>query len=312
MLAENYFEKKFSIGLAMNTTVNEFEEFLGKYSFFIENIYVSPPLGDQFHGREHIRKQFQDPDNVTLFWKLIDLIQKYHISLEVVFNTEMLQIDDFQRTKEVFEQRDIKINKIALFDRYFSNIKKLFPDSATVKTVNEMPNTIEAFEKITVDYDEIVVGRQFIREKKVLQIIKEGLKVDPVLLLNNGCSFHCGGCQKLEHCEDTYVRDRKKWGSEYLYAQQSILPYELHEGYLDLSDIALFKLSTRNADTEFMARCLESYIKNNAEELVKDRSFNYLLWARLGWHIEYFDTFDYGRILRMKTSIYDEINRNCD
>ena len=132
--------------------------------------------------------------------------------------------------------------------------------------MNEMPNTVAEFETITEAYDEIVVGRQFIRKKKVLEIIKNSLKAATVLLLNNGCSFHCGGCQGLEHCEDTYVRDREKWGSEYLYAQQSILPYELHEGYLNLSRIDIFKLSTRNADTEFSASFLECYIKKNAEE----------------------------------------------
>ena len=104
----------------------------------------------------------------------------------------------------------------------------------------------------------------------------------------------------MSHCRKTYERDRKKWTPEYLYALQSILPYELHEGYFDSSDIGLFKLSTRNADIEFTARCIDSYIRNNAEELIEQKKFNYLLWARLGWHIDYFNEFNYFNIKEIK------------
>ncbi len=304
MLEESYFEKKFSVGLAMDTTLKEFEEFLGKYSYFIDNMYVSPPLGDQYHGREHIKEQFHDPDKVALFWELAELIQHYQISLEVVFNTELLGIEDFQRTKEEFDKRNIGIDKIAVFDKYIKDVKALFPKARIVKTVNEMPNSLAEFELIPDVYDEVVVGRQFIREKEVLQIISSQLHAVPVLLINNGCSFHCGGCREMSHCENIYKQDNKVWASEYLYAQQSIFPYELHEGYLDITNIGLFKLSTRNADTDFTARCMDSYIKNNAEELVKEKKFNYLLWARLKWHIEHFDEFDYNRIVEIKSKMY--------
>lgn len=305
MLEENFFKKKFSVGLAMDTTLEEFNKFLGRYSFFIDNVYVSPPLGDQFHGREHVKEQFRDSKKVALFWKLAELIQRYGISLEVVFNTEVLEKEDFQRTKEEFSRKNIEIDKIAVFDKYIKDVKELFPKAKIVKTVNEMPNSIEEFESIPDIYDEIVIGRQFIREKKVLQIISSQLHAVPILLINNGCSFHCGGCQEMSHCENVYRQDNKKWTSEYLYAQQSIFPFELHENYLDISNIGLFKLSTRNADTDFTARCLESYIKNNAEELIQERSFNYLLWARLKWHMEHFDEFDYKIIAEMKRKMYE-------
>lgn len=305
MLEESFFKKKFSIGLAMDTTFEKFNIFLEKYSFFIDNIYVSPPLGDQFHGRQHIRNQFHDPDRIVLFWKLAELIQRYQISLEVVFNTEILKIEDFQKTKEIFSENGIEIKKIALFDRYLDDVKNLFPKAKVVKTVNEMPNSYTEFESLPNAYDEIVVGRQFIRDKKILRIINGQLHAVPVLLINNGCSFHCGGCREMSHCEKAYQHDREKWSAEYLYAQQSILPFELHENYLDISNIGLFKISTRNADTDFTARCMESYIKNNAEELIREKSFNYLLWARLKWHIEHFDEFDYKTIVKMKRKMYE-------
>lgn len=306
MLDESFFEKKFSVGLAMNTTLEEFEIFLNKYSFFIDNIYVSPPLGNQFHGREYIRKQFQDLEKTFLFWKLTEMIQRYQVSLEVVFNTEILQIEDFQKTKEVFFQKGIEIKKIAVFDKYLESVKDLFPNAKMVKTVNEMPDLIQEFENLSHIYDEIVIGRQFIRDKEILNIVKNRLQAIPVLLLNNGCSFHCGGCKEINHCENVYEHERRVVGAEYLYARQSILPYEIHEGYLNLSNVGLFKLSTRNADTDFTSRCLESYIKNNAEELIKERKFNYLLWSRLKWHIKHFDEFDYNRIRTIKEKLYQE------
>lgn len=305
MLDEVYFKNKFSVGLAMNTTVMEFEEFLKKYAFFIDNIYVSPPLGDQYHGREYVKEQFHDPGNVEKFWRLLELLQLHEIDLEVVFNTDILQAEDFQCVKREFEKRGIAIKKIAVFDKYIRDVQFLFPKSKIVKTVNEMPNSIAGFRKLPDEYDEIVIGRQYIRNTEVLHIIKEQLRAVPVLLLNNGCSFYCGGCLEMSHCKNTYESSAKKMTPEYLYAQQSILPYELHEKWLDIWEIGLLKLSTRNADMEFTARCIDSYIRNNAENLIKEKVFNYLLWARLKWHIPYFKEFDYDRIKDIKRKFYN-------
>ena len=39
--------KKFSVGIAMNTTLQEFADLLNKYEPYIDNFYGSLPLGDK-------------------------------------------------------------------------------------------------------------------------------------------------------------------------------------------------------------------------------------------------------------------------
>lgn len=97
MLNESFFYKKFSVGLAMNTDKVQFNNFLEQYKDFIDNIYVSLHLGDRFHGREPIQKQFQDSNNVTLFWELLTVIRHFEINIEVAFNTDHLETVDTKR-----------------------------------------------------------------------------------------------------------------------------------------------------------------------------------------------------------------------
>ena len=47
----SFFSKRFSVGLALDTTLDEFNELLDQYAWAIENIYFSLPMGDKFHAR---------------------------------------------------------------------------------------------------------------------------------------------------------------------------------------------------------------------------------------------------------------------
>ena len=44
---ENQLYKKFSVGIAMNTTLEDFADLLKKYEPYIDNFYGSLPLGDK-------------------------------------------------------------------------------------------------------------------------------------------------------------------------------------------------------------------------------------------------------------------------
>ncbi len=301
MLNESFFYKKFSIGLAMHTDKVQFINFLEQYKDFIDNIYVSLPLGDRFHGREPIQKQFQDSSNVTLFWELLTIIRHFDINIEVAFNTNHLDENDFRLCREHLDKHDIDIQKVVILDWYFKYAKKYFPKAYIVKSVNNMPETIDDVQNIQHPFDEIVIGRQNIRNEEMFSVVAS--KAKSILLLNNGCSHECGGCKSSTYCREVYRHSVLKSSAQYIYAMQSILPYEIHEGYFDISKINLFKISNRNADTEYTAKCIDSYIHNNAYDYIVKSKHHYMLWARLGWHIPYFDEFEYGNIMEIKKSI---------
>lgn len=308
LLEKSFFRKKFSVGLVMDTNVREFDLFLEKNEEYIDNIYVSLPLGDKFHGRTYIQNQFHNPQTVELFWKLLNLIQSYDIQIEVVFNTESLTAEDLYLCRNALEQHNVDVAKIAVSDGLFEVGKELFPSVKIVKTVNEMPNSYEGFREIPWYYDEIVVGRHFIRDSKVFNIITKEKGANVVLLLNNGCSHICGGCSTFSHCEKSYFKALENHTFEYLYALQSIMPYELHQNYFDYSEVSIFKLSTRNGNTEYLTNCIDSYINNNAEFYINENTDNYLLWSRLKWHIPSFSSYNFEQIRKIKQKLCSNLN----
>ncbi len=308
MLEEAYWKKRFSVGLAMNTTVEDFRGCLGEFAPYIDNIYVSPPMGERFHGRTQIARQFEDPGTVELFWRLLEVIREYGISVEVVFNTHRLLERDVWECRKLFDGHGIEVQKAAVLDcmdGYYEAVKEYFPECAVVQSVNAMPDTPEGFLHFRHSYDEVVIGRQFLRDGRVPRLIHNELKAKSVLLLNNGCSFLCGGCRDMAYCRQCYQEALKSHDSEYLYALQSILPYELHDRYFDISEVDYLKLSTRNGDTDYIRKSLDSYISNSGEEYIAMGSRHYQLWARLAWHIPHYGEFDFERIRRRKREICD-------
>lgn len=308
MLDESFWLNKFSVGLALDTTYEDFSALLDRYAKFIDNFYLSLPLGDRFHGRDLVAKQLKDPETIKLFWKMVDCIKEHGINIEIVFNTYFLEDGDFALASSLMDSRDLYPDKIGILDKYYARAKETFPHSKIINSVNNMPNTLEAFKQITNQYDEIVIGRHFIRDKEIFKFVKEKLGAKSILLINNGCSHTCGGCDSIEYCRSVYERDSRRFSNEYIYALQSILPYEFHDKYFSFDDVSYFKLSTRNANTDYIRKCLDSYIYNRSQEYVNLSCKNYIIWSRLAWNVEHFPNFNYDRIMKTKQDICRKLN----
>lgn len=91
----NIWEKRFSVGIAIETTLSDFEGMLENYGRYIDNFYCSLPLGDKFHGRTHVANQFKNPENIQKFWEIAKMINKSDVGFEIVFNTDKLIEEDF-------------------------------------------------------------------------------------------------------------------------------------------------------------------------------------------------------------------------
>ena len=305
MKDKSFWKKRFSVGMPLMITTNEFRACLEKYQDNIDTVYFSPPMGERFHARERVVEQLKSREKVELLWELAAIVKEYNINLEVVFNTFKLIPGDIEDCRKLFDKHHIQVDKVAVLDSidwYYNSVKEFFPEAAVVQSVNDMKNTPEGLRTYKHKYEEIIVGRHLIRNVEAARTVKE-LGSKCVLLLNNGCSFICGGCREKAYCKRMYDKARESHSAEYLYALQSIMPFELHDEYFPLEYYDYFKLATRNGDGDYINQTLDSYINNKTEEYIAQGSKYYHLWGKLTWHIPYYNVFDLNRIKEIKKQI---------
>ncbi len=305
MKNKEYFYKRFSVGLTLDATIDDFNHFLETYHRYIANFYFSLPMGDKFHSRSNVRKQLRNPETINMFWEILSIIQSYGIKLELVLNNWNVTEDDVRDAKKLLEEHDIKISLVGITNDIYDIVKRAFPSQEIVYSFNNRTNTMEEFERIPFRYDEIVVGRQNIRNSELFECIHNQMRSKVVLLLNNGCSHICGGCTTLSNCHSSYYRAKFNYRPEYLYALQSIMPFEIHNDLLDLENIDLFKINSRNASLTQLRDCIDSYINCIEDEYIKKSISYYGLWGRLEWHVEHYDEFSLERIRELKFRIYN-------
>lgn len=312
MKNKEFFYKRFSVGLTLDTNLELFEQFLNKYHKYIANFYFSLPMGDKFHSRVNVKQQLRDPDKVAMFWKMLSLIQSFDIKLELVLNNGNVTESEAYEAKELLLEHNIEIDLVGITNDIFGIVQRVFPTKEVVYSFNNRTNSRDEFDRIPFHYDEIVLGRQNIRNVELFDRIHNGMKSKVVLLLNNGCSHLCGGCTTLANCHSAYYRAKLNYPSEYLYALQSIMPYEIHDGLLNVECVDLFKINSRNASIQQLNDCMNSYINCIEDDYIEQSRMNYMLWGRLAWHVEYFDEFSLQRIREYKSLIYNkaEISRS--
>lgn len=301
---KNYWKKRFSLGLVLDTGFPEFELFLSKNYQYIDNFYFSLPMGDRFHSRRRVAELFHREEVVELFWQQLHLIHDYGIKLEVLFNTHGVDARDVEAGKEMLLAHRIIPDKVGLVDNVYEAVVKAFPGAETVYSFNNAPSSVTSFDADGHRYAEYVMGRQFIRDEALWDHIHRDLHGQVVLLVNNGCSHICGGCSSLRHCLASYQKATTIHSAEYLYALQSVMPYELHDNWIDRNKIDLIKINSRNANIHYLQTSLESYIQGDEARYIAQSKENYALWAHLTWHMRWFGMFDLNRIHAFKTSIY--------
>lgn len=299
------YEKKFSIGLSVLDDLETYNIFLDHYAPFIKKVYFSAPLGKKFHSRIITQRVLSSPDNVSQYLQLIKSITAHGIQLELLFNTRGLCEKDIAECRDYLDANNIHPDEVGLIDIYYDWVRYYFPDAKLVYSFNNFPQTIEDYFRSNHHYDQYVTGRLFIRDTRLFEEVhKRGSEV--VLLINNGCSFTCGGCGGNSHCHESYYKECFNYTHEYMYARQSIMPFEINDGYLDVTNVDTFKISTRNDNVRYIANCIESYVNNkNSIEHLED----YFLWARLSWHRNYYEDFNVQRVISIKKNFY---NNNSD
>ena len=196
--------KRFSVGLPVLNPPEELDRFLDEYAGFIENVYFSLPLGDRFHSRVVTQQVLRREDKLSFFLELLHCVKSHGIHLELLFNTAGLSEEDILLAGDFVARQGINPDEIGIRKEYYALVHQLFPGKELVYSFNNFPSSRSAYFSHGLPFDQYVVGRQFIRDRELLRQIRErGAK--SVLLLNNGCSFTCGGCGSGNHCHDAYL-----------------------------------------------------------------------------------------------------------
>lgn len=148
------------------------------------------PLGEEIHIREAVIEEYSRKGAIEKFRNILILFKENDIKLEVVFNqygiSRQKMIDALKYIK------NIPIDLICTLDEYVNIIREYYPSIYLVSNFNND-------NKICIDtkrnmYNQIVIGRRYLRDIETIKMIKKN-GLDIKLLLNNGCSFNCGTCR---------------------------------------------------------------------------------------------------------------------
>ena len=292
-------KNKISIGLSLEMSLEEYEKIFEKYHGYIKSIYFSPPLGDIYHSRNLISEQFENPDIVKKFNKILELARKYNIKLDCVLNTPNLPE---QKVIESFPTlKSYDLDQITCLNEHAEIISKEFPEQELIYSYNN-DFKMKKLENVSKSFSTIVVGKYFLRIPHYLEAIHDnGFEVK--LLVNNGCSYNCMGCGKgTRNCSRTFEHNLKNMSAEELYAMQSFYPYELNELLSKLSyEPESIKISNRTDGYEYLNMCLDSYINEiPPEEYISMNPRNYRLYNRLGCFSGLLENIDKEHVMQYK------------
>lgn len=297
-----YLKDKISIGLSLEITPEQYQELFKKYQDYLHSLYFSPPLNGKYHSRTKISEQFSNPENIKRFYEILELAKQNGILLDCVLNRPTIRDQDVEQALPFIEQ--IGADQITCLQKHIDIVASTFPTKEKIYSYNN-DLTPRDIPNISPKFSTIVVAKSFLRDKTLLkQLAERGFKLKP--LVNNGCSYNCGGCQSgNRQCQSTFDRNYQKSGANYLYALQSFYPDELEillnmmeEEQIPLESV---KISNRTDDYEYLDKCLTSYIEQRDPSTYTDEDvFNYRLWSRLGAFNSHLNELDQEQIKAYK------------
>lgn len=298
---------KFSFGLSLQISVDEYNEILNNYGDFINSVYFSLPLGRAFHTRIRVVEEYESREAKKKLFEILKLFKENGKKLEVVIN--QYGITESQLLEAIkYINQNIKFDSICTLDEYLPVLYESYPNAYLISSFNNLKLSANDIKSTSHKYKQIVVGKNFMRDIDLLKLIKEE-KFDLKLLLNNGCSFNCGSCRAgTKQCADVFNKNVKDIGVQNLYAIQSFFPSELQR-LINEIEVDELKISNRPCSYEYLNNCLDSYINNN-ENYINDNIKNYHLWGRLGQFTPFYNEFDFNTIKEIKRNLWEKVERD--
>lgn len=279
------FSKKFNVGITLDTSINEFKKFVKEYHTYVHSFYFSLPGSKRFHTRSVVANEFLLPGVKNRFWKMLDVASEYGIELELLLNTLRIDGNLVENAEKLLKKHDVNVNSVCFMIDNYKSVCEYFPDKKFIYSFNNGFRSKAEIDNVIDNYraDVFVLGSLFIRNNELFSYIKSRGK-NAYLLLNNACSFNCATCNNTQSvCRRFFEENLKKYSVEYLYALQSIFPFELTDGTIDTSQIECLKISNRSSNLKFLRGALDSYIGGDVRKYVKADKRNYAYWGRAGY-----------------------------
>lgn len=293
--------QKFSIGLSMTITCDEYKLIFEKYSTYIDYIYFSIP-GDKYQTRRNLFEGYSLVEATKKLKKCLNLASSFGIKTELALNTFTLNEQDIRYAFSYCEQKlQIIPDAIVSLTPYSEPIREIFGEVHQIVSFNSSVRSAKEIRRISRGYSEIIFGGASIRNIGLWEYANmAGFKAR--LLLNNGCSFNCGGCRNAKTCKNVFQNNLDIFGINKLYALQSIVPSEFQTHIVNNRFLCGYKISNRNCTYEYLNSCLNSYIENKEEDL--NYSQRFYLWCRLAHFHEFYPSIDFTKVKIIKDNIW--------
>ena len=287
--------KRFNLGLNLDASLLELEEFLNRYCEFITSIYFSLPLGLRYYSRTSLEKEYEE--NRERFFDAQNIIKNKGIKLEVTFNTE-LHDEELERGIEFILKYNINPQEIVCMNSSVQTLKTAFPKAKMISSY------CNGYTDVSEIFDAVVLGQHFLRnEEKRHYWISKGYEI--ILLLNNGCSFECmhKNCN-AQICRALYNASLERHSKDEIYAIQSFFPVEL-KSLIERDKYSrdyIFKISNRPLGLEYTKKALYAYLNfiEYTEEDFKENPKNYALFGALTELCKRVDSYHYSAIMEAK------------
>lgn len=292
--------KIFSIGLPMDASISEFEDFLLEFGELLSSMYFSIPLGRKFYSRTELENEYESPGAEDKLFIFLDLLQKYNIRTELAVNTFKLSNLDLDCIVRYLSAHDIILDEIVCIKEYGSFFRQHFPKVELKYSFNNISYDVPEY------FDTVVFGKEYLRDMKARhRWIEEGKGF--VLLLNNGCSFSCHfECGDSKFCGAILNKNLESHSLDYLYALQSFFPFELDRLYSEDSYISKyrFKISNRPLGMQFTRNVLRYYADSgDISTLISQSADNYGYFCVMQQLFVHRNELNYNRIMNIKRNL---------
>ena len=256
MIDRNVLEKKFSVGLCLNESMEDIRSFFEKNHRYLNSVYFSLPLGMRFFSRESLANEYDNNDN-KLF-DVLSMISYFGIRREMAINTWNLTKEELDQAIDYCKTKNLLPEEIVCLRNYGDVFRTEFPDAEIKYSVN---NSESDGKYITKAFDTLVAGKGLLRDMTARHFyIEQGYNI--TLLLNNGCLSICNtDCDSIQ-CHRYFDYMINEHGLDYVYALCSFFPSEFkalleHDKYAKLYK---FKISNRPLGLLYTQQVLDAYL----------------------------------------------------
>lgn len=263
-------KRKFSVGLSLGESIEDIKSFLEGYSDWLNSMYFSAPFGRKFYSRGKLKDEYDGNEQKLV--EVLKIVREYGIRLELTLNTRDLTDAELNQAVKFCNENDVIPEEIVCMKEYAAYIKNVYPECELKYSFNNHDTWMK---RLTDEFDTIIIGKALLRDIDKINTLAE--KYNITYMLNNGCSFECGGNCGNDNCHRIFDVDVKKNGINYAYARSTIFPSELKVLLMENPNAKnyKFKISNRPWGLDYTKKALDSYIglEDPIEELKKDHTF---------------------------------------